>query len=252
MLETHRDCPRIELPLTPPRSDARALFERLVLRFPADKARPIWDAWSKHEYLYGDLAASQTLEARLKESYPNGEYLVLWTEQNLMTEICECLVTDAPLRRFASRFVYNGIDEIASRDLGFGVKREAAPAPPMKRNRPEDSPMRSPRVPEPRFREERQPLPPHQPPVKRQRGFSPPRRNNRQSEDRRRDFSPPPPVRRDAPQSSMPPPAVMPPALERDASGLPRSVVWFMGNLPRARLFDGQFCNDPATVLLRR
>jgi len=107
--------------------------------------------------------------------------------------------------------------------------------------------MRSPRVPEPRFREERQPLPPHQPPVKRQRGFSPPRRNNRQSEDRRRDFSPPPPVRRDAPPS-MPPPAVLPPALERDPSGLPRSVVWFMGNLPRARLFDGETCDEPAPI----
>jgi cleavage stimulation factor subunit 3 len=68
----------IDFSLTAPQLDARALFERLVLKFPADKARPIWDAWSKHEYLYGDLAASQTLEARLKEIYQNGEYVVLW------------------------------------------------------------------------------------------------------------------------------------------------------------------------------
>jgi cleavage stimulation factor subunit 3 len=157
-------------------------------------------------------------------------------------------LTDAPLRRFASRFVYNGIDEIASRDLGFGVKREAAPLP--KRTRPEDSPMRSPRIPEPRFRDrdDRQPLPPvREPPPKRQRGFSPPRRNGRagpQEDDRRRrEFSPPPGPRRDmAPVQQLP---VVPPGLERDPSGLPRAVVWFMGNLPRARLFDGKL-SSPA------
>lgn len=54
-------------------TDARALFERLVLRFPAEKARPIWDAWSRYEYLYGDIESAQKLDSRLKEAYPNGQ-----------------------------------------------------------------------------------------------------------------------------------------------------------------------------------
>ncbi len=54
-------------------ADARALFERLVLKFAPDKARPVWDLWAKHEYTYGDLAACQKMEARFAEAYPSGK-----------------------------------------------------------------------------------------------------------------------------------------------------------------------------------
>jgi cleavage stimulation factor subunit 3 len=49
------------------------LFERSALKIPADKARPLWDAWAKYEYMYGDLGAVQKLETRFAEVFPNGE-----------------------------------------------------------------------------------------------------------------------------------------------------------------------------------
>ena len=59
--------------------DARALFERVVNIFPADRARPIWDRWARYEYQFGSLEASQALEKRIAEVYPNGMY-------------CDCLI----------------------------------------------------------------------------------------------------------------------------------------------------------------
>ena len=35
--------------------------------------------------------------------------------------------TDSPLKRFAQRFTYNGLDQIALRDLGFGARQQAPP-----------------------------------------------------------------------------------------------------------------------------
>lgn len=162
--------------------------------------------------------------------------------------------TDAPLRRFAARFAYDGIDEIASRDLGFGVKRESAaaaasiPAGPLIKRAREDSPTRS-----SLHLTEAQRFPPQplgrEPPPKRQRGFSPapppppPAQNmqqRRNGDGRRRDFSPPPMRSGPGMGPPMQAPSMSQPGLERDASGLPKSVVWFLGNLPRARLFDGK------------
>lgn len=53
--------------------DARALFEKSALNIPAEKARPLWDAWARYEYMYGDLATVTKLEARFAETFPNGE-----------------------------------------------------------------------------------------------------------------------------------------------------------------------------------
>lgn len=59
--------------------DARALFERVVNLFPADRARPIWDRWARYEYQFGSLEASQALEKRIVEVYPNGmPCITLW------------------------------------------------------------------------------------------------------------------------------------------------------------------------------
>ncbi|ODO03341.1 hypothetical protein L198_02186 [Cryptococcus wingfieldii CBS 7118] len=82
-------------------SNARALFGRSITKIAADKARPLYDAWAQYEYMYGDLPAAKKLEESLQEVYPN----------------------DAPLKRFAQRWCYNGIDEIAIRDLGFSQNR---------------------------------------------------------------------------------------------------------------------------------
>ena len=56
-------------------ADARALFERSALKIPANKARPLWDAWARYEYMYADLAAVLKLEARFAETFPNGSLL---------------------------------------------------------------------------------------------------------------------------------------------------------------------------------
>ena len=56
-------------------SDARALFERALNAFPADKARPIWERWTRYEYQYGTLEASHLLEKRMAEVYPQGSRL---------------------------------------------------------------------------------------------------------------------------------------------------------------------------------
>lgn len=60
--------------------DARALFERSIAKVPADKARPLWEKWADHEYLFGDLAAIQKLDARMAEAFPEGEGALISVE----------------------------------------------------------------------------------------------------------------------------------------------------------------------------
>ncbi len=54
--------------------DARALFERAIVnpKFTPDVARPLWEAWARYEYQYGNLEAAIKLEKRMAEAYPNG------------------------------------------------------------------------------------------------------------------------------------------------------------------------------------
>lgn len=54
--------------------DARALFERVITTFPAERARPLWDRWARFEYTYGNLDSALRLEKRLAEIYPNGAH----------------------------------------------------------------------------------------------------------------------------------------------------------------------------------
>ncbi|RDX41229.1 Suf-domain-containing protein [Lentinus brumalis] len=82
-------------------NNARALFERVIGTFPADKARPLWERWARYEYQYGDLATAHKLEKRMAEVYPQ----------------------DPPIKRFAERHKYLNIDAIATRDLGFVLHR---------------------------------------------------------------------------------------------------------------------------------
>ncbi|KZT01729.1 Suf-domain-containing protein [Laetiporus sulphureus 93-53] len=85
-------------------NNARALFERVVRTLPPDRARPLWERWSRHVHQFGDLDASRKLEARMAEAYP----------------------TDPPIKCFAERYKYLGTDAIAVRDLGFTVSRQGS------------------------------------------------------------------------------------------------------------------------------
>ncbi|CAE7226282.1 unnamed protein product [Rhizoctonia solani] len=118
-------------------NNARALFERVITTFPPDKARPIWDRWSRYEYNFGDLIGSQKLEKRLAEIYPN----------------------DPPIKRFANRYTYLGVDTIASNDLGFKVARQVGPSAAVTASPPSSStkraaspPRRAPDPPAKRFK----------------------------------------------------------------------------------------------------
>lgn len=95
-------------------ADARAVFERTIAKIPAEKAKPLWRRWADHEYLFGDLAAIQKLDARLAEIYPD----------------------EPAISRFTERHSYLDLDDIAYRDLGQddnevrGGKKEAMSPPP--------------------------------------------------------------------------------------------------------------------------
>lgn len=84
-------------------NNARALFERVITTFPPERARALWERWARYEYQYGDLESALKLEKRIAEVYPN----------------------DPPIKRFAQRHIYLGIDAIAARDLGFSMAKRA-------------------------------------------------------------------------------------------------------------------------------
>lgn len=102
-------------------ADARALFERVIGTFSADKARPLWDRWARYEYQYGDLGTAQKLEKRMSEVYLNGTSSTPRIPHPPLT-----LSTDPPIKRFAERHKYLTIDSIAVRDLGFVPTRQGA------------------------------------------------------------------------------------------------------------------------------
>lgn len=55
--------------------DARVLFERSVTKFEPDESRGLWERWARYEYLFGDLASAQRLDARFVEAFPKGASL---------------------------------------------------------------------------------------------------------------------------------------------------------------------------------
>lgn len=218
-------------------SNARALFERSAIKIPADKARPLWETWARFEYIYGDLTAVHKLEARFAETFPN----------------------DSALKRFAARYTYHGIDEIAIRDLGFGRGRTAprqqavaAPAGAAGAAVPAMPPFppSAARTSSPHKRDRSPPRSPARGDMKRARPASPrpfarelPAHQAGRFQAPIRERSPIPP-----PRAVVPPRAIVPPAApaaavpnyqQYDRSGLPKPLTWFMGTLPPARSFDG-------------
>jgi len=179
--------------------------------------------------MYGDLPAVHKLESRFKEAFPK----------------------ETPLKRFASRYTFNGIDEIALRDLGVGRVRPAptpAPAapgaalppfPPTGAVRPASPVRNSP---------QKRPLSPPRSPArvdafKRARGVSPPRPAFQPPHAGRfappnRDVSPFPAARPPVPVAGRVPPAG-PTAHAANPGGLPQALSWFIGRLPTTRSFDG-------------
>ncbi|KAI0689097.1 hypothetical protein BC835DRAFT_1549432 [Cytidiella melzeri] len=220
-------------------SNARALFERVVNVFPADRARPIWDRWARYEYQFGSLEASQALEKRIAEVYP----------------------TDPPIKRFAERHKYLGTDAIAVHDLGFVISRSngngsaRSNASSLGRtetqqsivsNLPTSQPQQSqgsvtkrPSSPDHRRRDEsRGGSTDFGPPSKRQRAGSPQQRGYDRGErwERRKHGSPSPWDRERERDSSARRPEK---EREEEKSVIPPVLSWFISQLPMTSSFDG-------------
>jgi cleavage stimulation factor subunit 3 len=65
--------------------DARALFERVIPNFSADRARPLWERWARYEYQYGDLEAALKLEKRMAEVYASGIIFFSYYSNTILT-----------------------------------------------------------------------------------------------------------------------------------------------------------------------
>lgn len=78
-------------------NNARALFERTVINFTPERARPVWDRWSEYEYSFGDTASVRKMNQRLAEVYPE----------------------DRPVKRLMDQNTYMDLDVIGPRDLGM-------------------------------------------------------------------------------------------------------------------------------------
>lgn len=170
----------------------------------------------------------------MAEAYPTGECDRGPPNWALLT----CLIfTDTPIKRFAQRYIYLGIDTIAGHDLGFAQRSRQSPASaagpiPAPSNTgfaiaPPTGPA-SDRIPPRRASPDnrgrrREPSPP---PAKRFKPSSPPPGPARREREPQR---PAPPPRRPSP----PPPA-------KEEPTIPGQLLWFIGTLPSAAAFDGE------------
>lgn len=158
-----------------------------------------------------------------------------------MAEALPSTQTNPPIKQFAHKYTYLGIDAIASRDLGAGAR---APSIGSGQKGPDATPTLSAggaNTPSPtgpqngHISQKRAASPPRRrepspPPAKRFKGNSPPPLGSRgrdwESRERdrgKRDFTPP---RKD---------------YRRNVDSVPEGVVWFMTTLPSAASFDGKF-----------
>jgi cleavage stimulation factor subunit 3 len=236
--------------------DARALFERVIQTFPAERARPLWERWARYEYQFGDLEAAQKLEKRIAEVYPTGTFYR--RSRHLRNGADVLSVTDPPIKRFAQRHTYLGTDAIAARDLGFAMagRQQVGPGSSSSIEKRTDSlvsitstahiqPPQPPpkRQPSPDLkRREDSVKPDFAPPAKRPRPSSPIRDRDR---DRfsdgpaRKRFGSPAGWEKDRDRELH--------TIKRDrehedkSSNLPAVLSWFVGQLPNPASFDGQF-----------
>jgi len=230
--------------------DARALFERLVVKYPPNHARLLWERWARYEYQYGDLESAQKLEKRIAEVYP----------------------TDPPIKRFAQRHMYLGTDAIAARDLGFAVARQNGTTGSSTLIGRTDMQLsllatlnqqtaavstintqshKRPASPDYRKRDERPPVD-YGPAYKRPRPMSPAPRDR----DRERWEGPPrrrsPGWDRDRERDGPPPRRIERDREEEKIVVLPPVISWFIGQLPASSAFDGPvFRTDDLMMLFR-
>ena len=79
------------------------MFERAIAntKFTPDIARPLWEAWARYEYQYGNLEAAIKLEKRMAEAYPNGNVQsfeeVVLTDENLGSRSSYQTIRPTPL-----------------------------------------------------------------------------------------------------------------------------------------------------------
>lgn len=67
-------------------SGAREVFERAIVIFPPDRARPLWEKWTRYEYQYGNFERVRKLEKRIIDVYPNGRDLHVIDDYDPATE----------------------------------------------------------------------------------------------------------------------------------------------------------------------
>jgi len=211
-------------------ANARALFERFIPTFPADKARPLWERWARYEYNFGDFAGAQKLEKRIAEAFPN----------------------DPPTKRFAQKYEYLNLNTIRDFDMGFAYRSAAPPAaaqpatpstiaPPQAVRRPASpSPPPPPRRDVPQNKRQRDASPDRRGPPKKFRPSPPPPRDrvsDRGWADRDRERGYQSPLRPRSPP--LPAHDPVPAAPAAPSGAVPALVAVLIGKLPSAAAFDG-------------
>ncbi|KAF7301152.1 CFIA complex component [Mycena indigotica] len=193
-------------------NNARALFERVINTFTPQQAKPIWERWSRSQYMYDDLKGVLELERRMAEVYQN----------------------DAPIKRFAQRHTYHSIDPIADHDLGFSKSRKQNQTAPGTQATPSNGPNSlAPSSSLPNLNSNKRPPPPPD--------RKPPEHNKRPRQDRPPARYSPPPRRDPSPARSKEDPRHV---------TLPAKLYWFVQQLPPPETYDGPLFN--AELLLER
>ncbi|KAJ2911676.1 hypothetical protein MD484_g8738, partial [Candolleomyces efflorescens] len=250
------------------KNDARALFERASGTFAPEKARPLWEMWSRYESQYGgDLESTLKLGKRVSETYPNGEYYIYSPTPRFQTLNLRNDIQDPAIKIFAQRHIYSGIDAIAARDLGAAyakrhTARSTATTPPSSQESSTTKTTQSSKAGGSQSAIKRPASPDKKDGVKREKngggatesgykriraGASPVRDNRdvpmRDRERRRdREVIPPHPsavpvreIKREQPIATPRPNR----ANHEDKVRIPPAISWFIGELPPASSFDG-------------
>lgn len=102
--------------LTNDDANARALFEKSVVKMSLEAARPLYERFLEYEANYGELSALLKLEKRFKENYP---------DENSVSV-------------FADRYKLLGLDPVREVDLGERFRQSNKQNPPKKGNTTQD------------------------------------------------------------------------------------------------------------------
>jgi cleavage stimulation factor subunit 3 len=123
--------------------DARALFEKTVSKIPPESARPLWRRWAAYEFIYGDKAASEKLNLRVAEIFPDCKKILnhYYTHTKNMSSNCLPLsdifpwpkITGGVVERLSDRHAYTDLGDVLGRELGTAIEpiplRNRSPSP---------------------------------------------------------------------------------------------------------------------------